>query len=80
MYSKIFDRWDLSEVQVNDIGIEKYVCLKPVGTPHSSGRHANQQFNKSEISIVERLVNNLMRGGRNTGKKTTYNACGRRSV
>lgn len=69
METKVFGKWDVSEVQVTDMGIQRYVCLKPIGTPHSSGRHARQQFNKSDISIVERLVNNLMRGGCNTGKK-----------
>jgi small subunit ribosomal protein S7 len=33
------------------------------------GRHADKQFQKSEISIVERLINRLMQDGRNTGKK-----------
>lgn len=66
---KIFGKWDVAEVEVADLGIKRYVCLKPVYMPHSSGKHARQQFNKSEISIVERLVNNMMRGGCNTGKK-----------
>lgn len=69
MNSKIFGKWDLSEVGVSDLGIKRYICLKPTSIPHSSGKHAKQQFNKSDISIVERLVNNLMRGGKNTGKK-----------
>jgi small subunit ribosomal protein S7 len=33
------------------------------------GRHAGKQFEKSEISVVERLINRLMRGERNTGQK-----------
>ncbi|MDY0267255.1 MAG: 30S ribosomal protein S7 [Methanimicrococcus sp.] len=69
MDAKMFGKWDLSEVDVTDPGIKKYVSLKAVTVPHSSGKHARQQFNKSDISIVERLVNNLMRSGHNTGKK-----------
>ena len=69
MDSKMFGKWDLSEVDVTDPGIKRYVCLKAVTVPHSSGRHARQQFHKSDISIVERLVNNLMRTEKNTGKK-----------
>ncbi len=69
MSSKMFNKWSLSDIEINDIGIKRYVCLKEVSVPHSNGRHSKQQFNKSEISIVERLVNNLMRGGKNTGKK-----------
>jgi small subunit ribosomal protein S7 len=33
------------------------------------GRHASKQFKKSEISIVERLINRLMQTDENTGKK-----------
>ncbi|WNY27293.1 30S ribosomal protein S7 [Methanolapillus ohkumae] len=71
MDAKMFGKWDMAEVQVTDLGIQRYVSLKPVAVPHSGGRHARQQFNKSEISIVERLVNNLMRSEHNTGKKQT---------
>lgn len=67
--SKLFSKWDLSEVEVTDQGIQRYVNLDPVVLPHTSGKHAKQQFNKSDLSIVERLVNSIMRGGRNTGKK-----------
>lgn len=67
--SKIFSKWDISEVEVTDQGIRRYVNLDPVVLPHTSGKHAKQQFNKSNLSIVERLVNNVMRDGRNTGKK-----------
>ncbi|MFB6256916.1 MAG: 30S ribosomal protein S7, partial [Haloplanus sp.] len=33
------------------------------------GRHASKQFQKSEISVVERLINRLMQTEENTGKK-----------
>jgi small subunit ribosomal protein S7 len=66
---KIFGKWDTTEVEVRDLGIKRYVGLTPVIIPHSSGKHARQQFNKSEISIVERLANNLMRTEINSGKK-----------
>jgi small subunit ribosomal protein S7 len=66
---KLFDKWDVSEVEVADPGIRRYVSLNPLVVPNSSGKHARQQFNKSELSIVERLVNNMMRGEHNTGKK-----------
>lgn len=66
---KLFDKWDLSEVEVADAGIRRYVSLEPVIVPNTCGKHARQQFNKSDISIVERLINNMMRGEENTGKK-----------
>ena len=36
---------------------------------HRVARHANRSFGKSKVSIVERLVNNLMRTEVYTGKK-----------
>lgn len=66
---KLYGKWDLSEVEVSDLGIKRYTNLDPVILPHSSGKHARQQFNKSNLVIVERLVNNMMRGEKNTGKK-----------
>lgn len=33
------------------------------------GRHEHGRFRKSEMNIVERLINNLMRPGKNAGKK-----------
>lgn len=37
--------------------------------PHTAGRYNNQRFKKSQCPIVERLVNALMKHGRNNGKK-----------
>jgi len=45
------------------------MTLKPVVVPHSMGRHEHKRFRKANINIVERLVNNLMRPGKNAGKK-----------
>lgn len=66
---KMFGKWDSAEVDIRDLGIKRYVNLSPVIIPHSSGKHARQQFNKSEISIVERLANSMMRTEINSGKK-----------
>ncbi len=71
--NKIFDKWDTTEVQVDDISVERYINLKPVMLPYSGGKHARQQFNKSNQHIVERLINKMMQTEHNTGKKmTTY--------
>ena len=37
--------------------------------PHSCGKRAGTQFAKSEMLIVERLINRLMQTEHNTGKK-----------
>jgi small subunit ribosomal protein S7 len=69
----LFDEWDLSSVDVEDPGVKKYIQFN-VPTVHTGGKHAHQQFNKSNLSIIERLVNKMMRGEGNTGKKLkTYN-------
>ncbi|MHC1589379.1 MAG: 30S ribosomal protein S7 [Candidatus Hecatellaceae archaeon] len=66
---KLFGKWDFKEVKVEDPGLAKYISLKPVFIPHSGGRHEHQRFKKSEVNIVERLVNQLMKPGKNAGKK-----------
>ena len=38
--------------------------------PHTAGRYQIKRFRKAQCPIVERLVNSLMRKGRNNGKKT----------
>lgn len=66
---KLFGKWSFENIKINDNGLARYINLKPVYVPHSGGRHEFQRFKKSEISIVERLINQLMRPGKNGGKK-----------
>jgi small subunit ribosomal protein S7 len=66
---KLFGKWDLSEVEVSDLGLQRYISLKPVYFPHSGGRYQDQRFKKAEMNIVERFVNKLMKKGKNAGKK-----------
>lgn len=65
----IFGKYDPSEVSVSDGGLAKYIDLTPTNVPHSGGKHANKWFGKSKLSIVERLINNIMRTEKYTGKK-----------
>ncbi|MCL2031932.1 MAG: 30S ribosomal protein S7 [Methanomassiliicoccaceae archaeon] len=65
----IFGKYDTSEVVINDGGLAKYIDLTPTNVPHSGGKHANKWFGKSKLSIVERLINNIMRTEKYTGKK-----------
>jgi len=65
----LFNRWDLSEVQINDPSLVRYVGLNPVIVPHSTGRFTRQEFNKANMLIVERLINRLMQSETNTGNK-----------
>jgi len=66
---KLFNKWDFSNIEVQDLGLKKYICLKPVIIPHSGGRHEHKRFEKSKVNIVERLTNNIMRHGLCGGKK-----------
>ncbi|MHA1303936.1 MAG: 30S ribosomal protein S7 [Candidatus Heimdallarchaeaceae archaeon] len=65
----LFGKWRFDEVEVADLGLQRYISLKPVLIPHSGGRYQDQRFKKSEMNIVERFVNKIMRTGRNAGKK-----------
>ena len=56
---KIFDKWPVAGIEVKDIGLAKYINLQPVLIPRSGGRYAKQQFHKSKMNIVERLMNKL---------------------
>jgi small subunit ribosomal protein S7 len=67
--TKLFGKWTFKDLEVKDVGLQRYVSLKPMITPHSMGRHEHKRFRKANVSIVERLVNNLMRPGKNAGKK-----------
>jgi len=66
---KLFGKWDFKDIEIRDPGLKRYICLRPVYVPHSMGRHEHKRFGKAEVNIVERLVNNLMRPGKNAGKK-----------
>ena len=52
----LFNRWDMSEVEIKDPSLARYVNLHAMIVPHSCGKLAGQQFNKSNILIVERLI------------------------
>jgi len=66
---KLFQKWSFKDTQVKDIGLKRYLNLTPMTAPHSMGRHEHQRFKKANLNIVERLINGLMRPGKNSGKK-----------
>ena len=66
---KLFQKWSFKDAQVKDIGLQRYLNLTPMVAPHSMGRHEHQRFRKTNVNIVERLINGLMRPGKNSGKK-----------
>ena len=67
---KLFGEWSFEGVTVRDVGLQRYLRLNPIYLPHSGGRHEASKFRKSEMNIVERLINNLMRPGSSGGEKS----------
>jgi small subunit ribosomal protein S7 len=65
----LFEKWSFKGVEVKDVGLQRYISLKPIVVPHSAGRHEHKRFRKANVNIAERLANNLMRPGKNAGKK-----------
>ena len=70
---KLFGKWSMQGMEVGDVGLQRYLALKPIVTPHTGGRHEHKRFMKSSLNIVERLVNNMMRHGKAGGKKAKAN-------
>lgn len=66
---KLFGKWSFDGIEVTDLGLKRYIFLKPVYIPHSMGRHEHGKFRKARVNIVERFINNLMRPGSGAGKK-----------
>lgn len=65
---KILNLWSTEGITVNDPGLKGYINLKASIVPRTCGRHAARQFYKSQLNIVERLVNHLYVPG-HRGKK-----------
>ncbi|MFB6191058.1 MAG: 30S ribosomal protein S7 [Candidatus Nanohaloarchaea archaeon] len=72
-------RWDASEVEIEDDGLVRVINLENILAPRSRGRHAEKQFYKAEVPVVERFLNrmyvaghrgnkHLVDSGQNTGK------------
>lgn len=64
---KIFDLYDLSEIQVEDPGLKNVINLEPKLIVKSQGRNV-VKHGQSRVNIVERLMNRLATAG-HRGKK-----------
>lgn len=65
----VFDKYDPSEVEIRDPAFKNYISLEGRVIPHSRGIYANTPFGNEKVTIVERLINKIMRKEHNTGKK-----------
>lgn len=66
----LWNRWDLTNVKVSDVGLQSVIGLKPMLVPHSGGRHEHKKFAKARVNIVERLVNQMTHFGKKYAKNT----------
>lgn len=64
----VFGKWSVKGIKVSDISLAKYLNLESKSIPHSFGKHASKRFGKSQLGIVERLVNKIMRSGQGKRK------------
>ncbi len=69
MADKLFGKYSLENIEIKDQSIAQAVSLKPIVVPHTFGRYAKKTLGKTQVNIIERLVNKIMRGG--TGEKTS---------
>ncbi|MBO3799217.1 MAG: 30S ribosomal protein S7 [Thermoproteota archaeon] len=66
---RLFDKWDISGIEVRDPGLAQVISLRPVVIPHSGGRHEKRKFWKYSVNVVERLVNRVAQTARAGGRK-----------
>ena len=63
----IFDKWPSTGLEIQDPALRNYINLEPRFSIVTQGKASRKKFGKAKMHIVERFVNNLMRGG--TGEK-----------
>ena len=66
----LFRKWDMSTIEIKDIGLKTAISLKQTILPMDFGRSALKRFNKADVNIVERLVNKMMHFGKKYAKNT----------
>jgi len=64
---KIFDKYDLSEVEVVDPGLKAPINLEPKLILKSQGRNV-VKFGQAKVNVVERLINKLALAGHRNKK------------
>jgi small subunit ribosomal protein S7 len=64
---KIFDLYDISEIEVKDPGLKSVINLEPKLILQSHGRNV-QKLGQTKVNIVERLINRIAVAG-HRGKK-----------
>ncbi|MFC1691498.1 30S ribosomal protein S7 [Nanoarchaeota archaeon] len=76
---KAFDRWGTAGIVVEDEGLKNYISVQPKIVPKTGARYAGKRFHKSQVFIIERLLNKLMNPGHKAKKhfKTSFHCTGK---
>src|SRR3989338_9336949 len=76
---RVFNRWSLEGVKVDDKGLQAYVTLQPKIVQKTGARYSGNKFHKSKTFIIERLINKIMIPGHKGRKhfKTSYHMTGK---
>ncbi|HII29570.1 30S ribosomal protein S7 [Candidatus Woesearchaeota archaeon CG08_land_8_20_14_0_20_47_9] len=76
---KVFNRWSVDGISVQDPGLKEYISLTPRFVPRTGARYAKNRFYKSRAFIIERLMNKLMIPGHRSKKHkiTSYHCTGK---
>jgi len=64
---KIFGKYDMSKIVVEDLGLKRTINLKPMLMLKSHGRNI-QKFGQTKVNLVERFINRIAVAG-HRGKK-----------
>ncbi|HIH16015.1 MAG TPA: 30S ribosomal protein S7, partial [Candidatus Diapherotrites archaeon] len=65
---KVFDHWETTDVKISDVSLANYLDLATKMVPHTFGKMQEYPFQKARMSVVERLVNKVMRSGQGKRK------------
>lgn len=63
----VFGKYDTAEIKLGDSGLSSTISLDTKKVPHTFGRQT-KNFDKTQKSIVERLINKVMRSGQGKRK------------
>lgn len=76
---KLFNRWETESIKVEDQGLRRYINLRPMIVPKTSGRNVKVQFSKSKNHIVERFIGKVMVPGHRSKKHfiSSGHCCGK---
>lgn len=66
----LFRKWDMTDIEVQDLGLKTAISLRKQIIPHTYGRSALKRFNKADVNLVERLANKIMHFGKKYSKNT----------